>query len=901
MEKSVILNAENFRDSVIETTAKKISANPDKFYLLSTYFDAELCSVIDKLSKAVSDNSALTCIRFAYDVNFELATELRTGNEESGVSVHGLAELLDKLEFDENLMLSRDDYHVVIDDTNVPAEQADRAVAQLFQQTVFLNLNLDIKKKSEIKKALIKERFRAGYEQLRAEIDRQKNYLANALAYSNLTENGKARVAGMISAFDKAIEETDKARKRPLRIAAMGTKKAGKSVVINSLLKRDYAPTSSELPTPNVIKYIPAEPNSELILDYDGRRRTFDSAESLSKFIGNEFEEAQQHTGKGSELGDMVIYYPSSDLNGYEVWDTPGPNFAGAGAEHQKIAEECIKAADVCIFVMNYSNHLTNDEVKFLSQIRQTFAENNKFYSLFITVNRIDERYAAEVEKSVNRILDYISGRLEALDYKNIVIFGTSALQSFYLDKVLGILKADGVEIDEDNPLGDAIRRAKRKHRELMTPLRFVEDALKNLEDFHGIDEPDVKLLENFSGVPQLWRHVKYIGEQKVDTEIVDSVLSRCEMQFAAVRNALLVTGLQDLSKKDKERLADLEQEIITLSNAVARAMSEVDAITSNDGELKIAKADISEEARSIKRAAIRSAKDRSSNIIRNSTLTDGDVEEIQRGNSNSNIDRLFQSLDNLIIQLNKDSEDRLVKLIAVEGSNFSRKVEDAVQNAQQKIIDETERVKNSVPSNTAAGDMMRAFTLPEFPVSLNKLSSSFSGLQSGISYSELRGIAKNSIRIDRETRTRTETHRRKSRGIWEGLRSFFGKKYYEDVDVSYTVDIARADAARFKENIKRLLMDSVIGEIEDANDIMEDDVKQKITEVYEDVKAQCAEIGANYQEIFDSFRADIEAAKDETGAHQKAIEHDIVVLVDIEKNIQPFFELWQRIIHGEG
>lgn len=595
MEKSVILNAENFRGSALETTAKKISNNPDKFYLLSTHFDAELCNVIDKLSKAVSDNSALTCIRFAYDVNFELATELRTGNEERGVSVHGLAELLDQLEFDENLMLSRDDYHVVIDDTDIPAEQADRAVAQLFQQTVFLNLNIDIKKKSEIKKALIKERFRAGYEKLRAEIDRQKNYLSNALAYSNLTENGKSRVAGMISAFDKAVEEVGKARKRPLRIAAMGTKKAGKSVVINSLLKRDYAPTSSELPTPNVIKYIPADANSELILEYDGRRRTFDSAESLSKFIGNEFAEAQQHTGKGSELGDMVIYYPSSDLNGYEVWDTPGPNFAGAGEEHQKIAEECIKAADVCIFVMNYSNHLTNDEVKFLSQIRETFAENNKFYSLFITVNRIDERYAAEVEKSVNRILDYISGRLEALNYKNIVIFGTSALQSFYLDKVLGILKADDVEIDEDNPLGDVIRRAKRKHRELMTPLRFVEDALKNLEDFHGIDEPDVKLLENFSGVPQLWRHVKYIGEQKVDTEIVDSVLSKCEMQFAAVRNALLVTGLQDLSKKDKERLADLEKKIIALSDAVSRAMSEVDALTSSDGELKVATADVTE------------------------------------------------------------------------------------------------------------------------------------------------------------------------------------------------------------------------------------------------------------------------------------------------------------------
>ena len=64
---------------------------------------------------------------------------------------------------------------------------------------------------------------------------------------------------------------------------------------------------------------------------------------------------------------------------------------------------------------MNYSNHLTNDEVTFLKNIHSLFKENNKFYSLFITVNRIDERYAVNEEKSVDRILDYISTRLEDL------------------------------------------------------------------------------------------------------------------------------------------------------------------------------------------------------------------------------------------------------------------------------------------------------------------------------------------------------------------------------------------------------------------------------------------------------------------------------------------------------
>ena len=469
MENSIILTNADLSKDVIAATTKKILANADKFYLLSTSLNMKLCNIIDALSKTLKDKAALTCIRFAYDLKFELDTVIRTGDSEEGERVRSLAELLDRLEYDENLILKCEDYHIVINDDNVENNIADKAVAQLFQQTVFLNLNVDIKKKSEIKKALIKERFRANYQNLREQIEQQKKFLNAALAHSNLTEKSKERVAGMVAAFEKMIEETEKARKRPLRIAAMGTKKAGKSVVINSLLKCDYAPTSSELPTPNIIKYIPDAKDAALTLEYDGKILNFDDAEVLSDFIGNEFKKAQEHTGEGSGLADMIIHYPCDDLSGYEIWDTPGPNFAGAGEEHKKIAEECIAAADVCIFVMSYSNHLTTNEVDFLNQIHEHFAANDKFYSLFITVNRIDERYAAEVEKSVNRILDYISGRLEDLNYKNIVIFGTSALQSFYLDKILTLMKDSDIEFDEEETLEDMVKKFKRKNRQYMT------------------------------------------------------------------------------------------------------------------------------------------------------------------------------------------------------------------------------------------------------------------------------------------------------------------------------------------------------------------------------------------------------------------------------------------------
>lgn len=214
---------------------------------------------------------------------------------------------------------------------------------------------------------------------------------------------------------------------------------------------------------------------------------------------------------------------------------------------------------------MNYSNHLTNDEVTFLKNIHSFFKDNNKFYSLFITINRIDERYAVNVEKSVDRILDYISTRLEALTppYKNIVIFGTSALQSFYLDSVIDLVKADRAEDGEDVdelPLidADSIRPLKKAHKDSLTPITFIGNALDHLEDFHGIENATEKELYALSGVPQLWSYTQYIGGSKTDVEIVDSVVGKFDTAFDEVKNSLIVADLLDLTDKDRKYLLEL-------------------------------------------------------------------------------------------------------------------------------------------------------------------------------------------------------------------------------------------------------------------------------------------------------------------------------------------------------
>ena len=181
----------------------------------------------------------------------------------------------------------------------------------------------------------------------------------------------------------------------------------------------------------------------------------------------------------------------------------------------------CIKEVDVCIFVMNYSNCLTNDEVTFLKRLNEILRAENKISQFIVVVNRIDERYAVDEDKSVNRILDYLSKRLGDLTppYRNIVIFGTSALQSFYLDSVIDLVKADraedGKDVDE-LPLieGDSIRPLQRRHKDALALIKFIYCELCKLEDFHDIENPTEKEIYAFSGIPQLRRYVEYLGEQ---------------------------------------------------------------------------------------------------------------------------------------------------------------------------------------------------------------------------------------------------------------------------------------------------------------------------------------------------------------------------------------------------
>jgi len=189
-------------------------------------------------------------------------------------------------------------------------------------------------------------------------------------------------------------------------------------VFVNSILKDWYSPTSLELPTPNICRFIPSK-NKEIVFKYRGQEMRFEKPKDLYKYVEKIYIEARD---KNEGLDDMEVYYRVKNEDySYETLDTPGPNLAGA-TKHREITERVIRESDVAIFLIDYTKHLESDEEEFLKHLKTEFEKYGKVHSFVIIVNKMDQRFLSEdTNRSSTRILDYIRYRLTLLGYHDFV------------------------------------------------------------------------------------------------------------------------------------------------------------------------------------------------------------------------------------------------------------------------------------------------------------------------------------------------------------------------------------------------------------------------------------------------------------------------------------------------
>ncbi len=352
--------------------------------------------------------------------------------------------------------------------------------------------------------------------------------------------------------------QISKARNRQMKIAIAASKKTGKSIIVNSMVGEELAPTSLELATPNICTY-KKSPDSSYHLGYNGRQMKYDTAEEIRGEIDREFKKAQENTGFG--LADMEISYVSAKNNfeAYTVFDTPGPDAARADS-HKEKAKKAMDESDVVVFAIDYAKYLTDTEESYLKEIKEQFNQQGKFDSLIFTINKIDQRYNdPKTTKSVTKSIDFIRERLRKIDscYSDCAIFATSALQ--YFDAVEAE-KVCGDELRESQDLYDDIRKLMRKYKGVADQLSFLDGQvgyMTNSSELEAITLADIK---QYSGMPDLMEYIAYIAKTKARDELANSVAYQIDIQQTKIQGIVnRIENLRKLMEKDDECIKEIK------------------------------------------------------------------------------------------------------------------------------------------------------------------------------------------------------------------------------------------------------------------------------------------------------------------------------------------------------
>lgn len=427
-------------------------------------------------------------------------------------------------------------------------------LAEVSQQLIYIGYpltSLNIMLRKEAKDAEKTQRFMEKINEISEAIDSAVNgidQLSSEWSGSEkLTDDQKQECIDLIAEArgrcQTIQEKVAKAKDVEMTVAVAASKKTGKSVIVNSMIGEEIAPTSLLLPTPNTCIYKKSEDDKyhlyltgelDEYITITQKNSDFSSAKGIYDVLKKEFDAsvAEHHS-----VGDMIIHYPANGTNfdNFTVFDTPGPDFA-ADDSHAQAAYEAMKKCDVAIFAIDYTKYLTDSEVAYLKKIKSNFNENQKFASLIFAINKLDQKYTDPTgSKSTIYAIDFIRHQLMSLGdmYKDCIVFATSALQ--YYDTI-DCEKTIGSSFSQLDDLYDLKNVMKGQPANIRYELQFLQNMTSTYSNQMGLYKVSPADMKQYSGMPDLLSYAKYICNSKARDEIVNNITVTIDANTKALK-----------------------------------------------------------------------------------------------------------------------------------------------------------------------------------------------------------------------------------------------------------------------------------------------------------------------------------------------------------------------------
>lgn len=378
-------------------------------------------------------------------------------------------------------------------------------------------------------------------------------------------------------------EKVRKAQSVEMTIAVAASKKTGKSVIVNSMIGEEIAPTSLLLPTPNTCIYkkspddkyhliLKDEPNKDNVIQK--KQSDFASRKDVYEILNKEFDDSVK---ENKPVVDMTIQYPTAGNNfeSYTIFDTPGPDFA-ADDNHAHAAREAMKKCDVAIFAIDFTKYLTDTEKEYLEKVKTDFNENQKYASLIFAINKLDQKYTdANGSKSTTYVIDFIKHQLMNLGdmYKDCIVFATSAIQ--YYDTI-HCEKEIGSEFSQLDNLYDLREVMKDQPDNIRFELQFLQNMASTYSNQMGLDRVSPADMKQYSGIPDLLSYAAYICKSKARHEIVNNITATIDLNNKALRAiSQNIESIEKLINAEESQIDRIRAIIDDYTNSVRKMLTD--------------------------------------------------------------------------------------------------------------------------------------------------------------------------------------------------------------------------------------------------------------------------------------------------------------------------------------
>ena len=385
----------------------------------------------------------------------------------------------------------------------------------------------------------------------------------------------------------KAFEEFENSKNSEAYVSVIATMSSGKSTLINSILEEELLPSKNEACTATISR----------IKDIDNMEDFRVRVEDLE---GNEVHTWQNATNefltevneKGNEKGLNIVLegdipgISSQEMN-LVIIDTPGPNNS-QNAEHKAATYRYIKDNEsnpLVLYVMNATQHATNDDNKLLTEIADIIKEKGKQAEerFLFALNKID---CFDIEKeNVEKLIENNKKYLRDKGIENPKIFPISAefakLKKLSLkDRTLSRTEKNNLnnfqynfmpDLEEGYEGIDTIKYAsisKRLKDEL------YEESKGNLDKAHL----------HYSGITAIERYVdNYVSKYAKTQKIKDSITTMKQILDASYHE------IKSLHGKTAIELDQTINQINSIENEIKTSGKEkIDIVKNNILKLKI-------------------------------------------------------------------------------------------------------------------------------------------------------------------------------------------------------------------------------------------------------------------------------------------------------------------------